>query len=54
MKRTALFVLTVFAALAQEISHAWVRDDRRSCRLKQWADQVNANRIPDFGANLIY
>jgi hypothetical protein len=23
-------------------------------RLKQWADQVNANRMPDFGANLVY
>jgi hypothetical protein len=23
-------------------------------RLKQWADQVNSNRMPDFGANLVY
>jgi hypothetical protein len=23
-------------------------------KLKQWADQVNSNRMPDFGANLVY
>ena len=23
-------------------------------KLKQWADQVNSSRLPDFGANLIY
>ncbi len=23
-------------------------------RLKQWTDQVNSNRMPDFGANLVY
>ena len=23
-------------------------------KLKQWSDQVNLNRVPDFGANLVY
>jgi hypothetical protein len=23
-------------------------------QLQQWADQVNSNRMPDFGANLLY
>ena len=23
-------------------------------RLQQWADQVNSDRMPDFGSNLLY
>jgi hypothetical protein len=23
-------------------------------KLKQWEDQVNSSRLPDFGANLVY
>jgi hypothetical protein len=31
--------------------HAFWKMDRGE--LKQWADQANSNRLPDFGANLV-
>jgi hypothetical protein len=40
-------VLTFF----DECSAFWKMDRGK---LRQWADQVNSNRLPDFGANLVY